>query len=68
MRGRICVIPSVNFSVTWWRMVVGTELLHAEHARISEAYSMLKDAWGVLVPTPLFVSESWTGWIKLACS
>lgn len=29
-----------------------------------EAYSTLKDAEDVLVPTPLFVSESWTGWIK----
>lgn len=37
MRGRMCVIPSVKSSVTWWRKVVGTELLHAEHARISSA-------------------------------
>jgi len=28
------------------------------------AYLALKDAWGKLVPTPLFVSESWSGWIK----
>jgi hypothetical protein len=24
----------------------------------------LEAAWGRLVPTPLFVSESWAGWIK----
>jgi hypothetical protein len=29
-----------------------------------EAYTKLKDAWGSLVATPLFVSESWGGWIK----
>ena len=28
------------------------------------AYLALKDAWGTLVTTPLFVSESWSGWIK----
>ena len=28
------------------------------------AYLALKDAWGKLVTTPLFVSESWSGWIK----
>ena len=28
------------------------------------AYLALKDAWGKLVATPLFVSESWSGWIK----
>jgi len=28
------------------------------------AYWALKDAWGKLVTTPLFVSESWSGWIK----
>ncbi|KAG7353400.1 hypothetical protein IV203_002755 [Nitzschia inconspicua] len=28
------------------------------------AYVALKDAWGTLVTTPLFVSESWSGWIK----
>ena len=28
------------------------------------AYSALQDAWGKLVARPLFVSESWSGWIK----
>eukprot|EP00978_Attheya_sp_CCMP212_P040444 scaffold220909_cov60-Attheya_sp.AAC.2 len=28
------------------------------------AYLALKEAWGKLVTTPLFVSESWSGWIK----
>ena len=28
------------------------------------AYLALRDAWGKLVPTPFFVSESWSGWIK----
>jgi hypothetical protein len=27
---------------------------------------MLKDACGKLVPIPLFVSESWSGWIKFS--
>ena len=29
-----------------------------------EAYLKLQNAWGVLVPMPLFVSQSWSGWIK----
>jgi hypothetical protein len=29
-----------------------------------EAYLALEAVWGSLVPTPLFVSESWAGWIK----
>jgi hypothetical protein len=29
-----------------------------------EAYLTLRAAWGTLVTTPLFVSESWAGWIK----
>lgn len=29
-----------------------------------QAYEVLREAWGSLVPTPLFVSESWAGWIK----
>jgi hypothetical protein len=29
-----------------------------------EAYLALEAVWGRLVPTPLFVSESWAGWIK----
>ena len=28
------------------------------------AYAALQDAWGKLVARPLFVSESWSGWIK----
>lgn len=27
----------------------------------TNAYQILEGAWGVLVPTPLFVSESWSG-------
>ena len=28
------------------------------------AYLALEPAWGSLVPKPLFVTESWSGWIK----
>lgn len=28
------------------------------------AYLALKDAWGSLVAMPLFVSETWSGWVK----
>lgn len=29
-----------------------------------EVYETLRSAWGSLVPKPLFVSESWSGWTK----
>jgi hypothetical protein len=28
------------------------------------AYMRLRDAWGILVPTPMFLSESPSGWVK----